>query len=240
VVCFAFFSFSRTKLPNYILPVYPAVALLTARFLERWRRGEIRPPAWTMQAAPACLGLLGVGTVIVLVMLSGVVPASFLQGRSYPGLEKWAWLGLLPFAGAVVTWRCLRRGERTGAVASFAASAIAFLAVVAAGTSVALEPHKAPRELVRAVRDDLTAHEVRVGAYEYFQPSLVFYCRREVQKLKNAEDVVEFLSSPLPVYLFLPAAVWRDVEPSMAGACHLLGRRRDFYRNCDVVVVTNR
>src|SRR5262249_39047799 len=31
VVYFAFFSAARTKLPNYILPIYPAVALLTAR-----------------------------------------------------------------------------------------------------------------------------------------------------------------------------------------------------------------
>src|SRR5262249_55967598 len=32
-VYFVFFSIVRTKLPNYILPLYPAVALLTARVL---------------------------------------------------------------------------------------------------------------------------------------------------------------------------------------------------------------
>ncbi|HMF15221.1 MAG TPA: hypothetical protein VKE94_23060, partial [Gemmataceae bacterium] len=240
VVYFAFFSISQTKLPNYILPIYPAVALMTARFLECWRRGQVHPPAWTMHVAPICLALLGVGTVIALPMLGGVVPARFLGSRTYPGIEKWAGLGLLPLAGAVATWRCIRRGERTAMVASFTASAVAFLAVVAAGVGVALEPHKAPRELVRAVGGDLTAHEVRVGAYQYFQPSLVFYCRREVHQLKSDDDALEFLSCPLPVYLFLPVRVWQQLEPRLTGARHLLTRRRDLYRNCDVVVVTNR
>src|SRR5262249_5078237 len=56
-----FFSAAATKLPNYVLPLYPAVALLTAHFLERWRSGELEVPAWLM---PTCLGgLLFVGAV---------------------------------------------------------------------------------------------------------------------------------------------------------------------------------
>src|ERR1051326_249573 len=39
-VYMVFFSVAHTKLPNYILPLYPAVALLLARSPERWRRGE--------------------------------------------------------------------------------------------------------------------------------------------------------------------------------------------------------
>src|SRR5262249_9037584 len=42
-VYFLFFSLAGTKLPNYVLPLYPPVALLTARFLERWRRGAVHP-----------------------------------------------------------------------------------------------------------------------------------------------------------------------------------------------------
>jgi 4-amino-4-deoxy-L-arabinose transferase-like glycosyltransferase len=240
VVYFAFFSVSRTKLPNYILPMYPAVALLTARFLERWRRGDFQPPAWMLHVGPACLALLGVGTIIVPLMLGGAWSQGFLQGRTYSGLEHLAALGVLPVVGAFVTWRCLRNGRRTGAVTGFAASAVMFLASVAAEGAIALEPYKAPRELVHDLHDNLTSHEVRVGVYQYFQPSLVFYCRREVQKLKNDEDMLEFLNCPLPVYLFLPAAVWERLHPRVTGPCHLLGRRRDLYRNCEVVVVTNR
>ena len=52
-----FFTIVRTKLPNYILPAYPAVALLTASFLDDWRRGRLTLPAWVMPTSLVCLAL---------------------------------------------------------------------------------------------------------------------------------------------------------------------------------------
>src|SRR5262249_22520530 len=132
VVYFAFFSAARTKLPNYILPIYPAIALLTARFLERWRRGAIQPPAWTLHVALVCFALVGAGTIVALLLAGGVWSPRFLHGRHYPGLEKWALAGAVPLLGAAAAWRCLWKGRRTGAVISFAASGIAFLSILAA------------------------------------------------------------------------------------------------------------
>jgi 4-amino-4-deoxy-L-arabinose transferase-like glycosyltransferase len=240
VVYFMFFSFSRTKLPNYILPLYPAVALLTARFLERWRRGEIQLPAWAMHIAPLVLTLLGAGTIVALLMAAGVLPSSFLRERHWPGLEIWASLGAIPLAGAAVTWWFLRRQRRTSTIVGFVASAVVFLGALAAWGVLALEAHKAPRELVNDLPGDLTTREVRVAAYQYFQPSLVFYCQRQVQNLKDHEETLEFLSNPLPVYLFIPAAEWEQLQSRVLLPVRSLGTRRDLYRNCDIVVVTNR
>ena len=36
-----FFTLAATKLPNYVLPIVVPCAVLTARFLERWRRGQL-------------------------------------------------------------------------------------------------------------------------------------------------------------------------------------------------------
>jgi 4-amino-4-deoxy-L-arabinose transferase-like glycosyltransferase len=240
VVYAAFFSVSRTKLPNYILPIYPAVALLTGRFLEQWRRGDVRPPAWMLHVAPLCLALVGVGTIVAILMLGGAWSTNFARGRAFPGVEIWAFVGILPLIGAVVTWRCLLRDRRTGMIGGLVASVAIFLALLAAGGASALEPYKAPRGLVYDIPIDLTAAEVRVGAYRYFQPSLVFYCRREVQKLNTDKAALEFLHSPLQVYLFLPASAWEELQPRSPGSCRVLGRRRDLYRNYDVVVVGNR
>ena len=55
-----------------------------------------------------------------------------------------------------------------------------------------------------------------------------------------SKEVREFLGSPLPVYLFVPAPIWDHLESSVTGRHRVLGRQRDFYRGCDVVVVTNR
>jgi 4-amino-4-deoxy-L-arabinose transferase-like glycosyltransferase len=46
VFIFFFFSYSSSKLPGYILPIFPALALLIAAYLERTRAcSRISPPA---------------------------------------------------------------------------------------------------------------------------------------------------------------------------------------------------
>ena len=106
--------------------------------------------------------------------------------------------------------------------------------------SLAVDAHKAPRALVQAVQAQQTDRDIRVGCYQYFQPSLVFYCRREIQRLQNDEQVLEFLRCPLPVYLFLPAATWDSLQARVNGPHHLLARHEDLYRQHEVVVVMNR
>jgi 4-amino-4-deoxy-L-arabinose transferase-like glycosyltransferase len=243
VVYFGFFTFGQTKLPNYILPIYPAVALIMGQFLDCWRRGEVAVPTWVMRTGFICLALMGIGTAGVLLVAGGVLAPDLVHGRQWPGVERWAALGLLPLAGAAAAWWCLARGRRTAVVASFTAASVLFLGVLAAWGASALEDCKAPKTLVQdAIQfdDDLSAREVRVASYQYFQPSLVFYCRREVRQLKQEQDTLEFLSNPLPVYLILPAARWQTLEAKAPGPHRVLGRRRDLYQNCDVVVVTNR
>jgi hypothetical protein len=118
---------------------------------------------------------------------------------------------------------------------------VVFLGVLAGGGSMALEGRKAPRALTQALLAEQDEPDVRVGCYKYFQPSVVFYSGREVRSLTSAKEVVEFLRCPLRVYLFVPAQVWEnELQTRIQGPCRLLGRRRDLYRNCDVVVVTNR
>jgi 4-amino-4-deoxy-L-arabinose transferase-like glycosyltransferase len=239
-VYFLFFSLAGTKLPNYILPLYPPAALLTARFFERWQRGAVQPAAWAVHVSLATLALVGVGATVGLLVAGGVVPAPFLRGRLLPGLEAWAVLGALPILGAAGAWWCVRRQNRAGVVVSVAAAAVLFIGTLAAGGSVAVDRHKAPRPLVQAFGEPPTAREIRVACYQYFQPSLVFYCRREVERLVDERETLEFLAMPLPVYLFVPAPVWERLQTQVPGPHRLLGRQRDLYRGYDVVVVTNR
>jgi 4-amino-4-deoxy-L-arabinose transferase-like glycosyltransferase len=239
-VYFLFFSCSGTKLPNYILPLYPPIALLTAHFLDAWRRETVRPPAWAIHTSLVCLALIGVGTVVALLLAGGAIEASFLHGRRLPGLERWAVLGGLPLAGTIGAWWCFRRGYRTGLVASVAVASVLFVGGLLSWGGVALDTYKAPRPLVHALESAQTQPEIRVACYQYFQPSIVFYCRREVYRFTEEGQAVEFLRGPLPVYLFVPAADWERLRNRIAGPHRELARHRDLYRGCDIVLVTNR
>lgn len=240
-VYFAAFSVAATKLPNYILPLYPPLALLTGWVLDRWRRGAIAPRPWALHLSLAGLGLVGVGAALILLVLGGALPAEWVPAAPLRGLRPWAAAGLVPVAGAAAAWWCWRRQRRTAVVGAVVATAALFLGILAAFGSAAVESQKAPRGLVWAMRAAQQEADVRVGCYDYFQPSLVFYCGREVKHLVNGPDVADFLRSPLQVYVFVPASTWENnVRFRVGGPYHLLARRRDVYRNCDVVVVTNR
>jgi 4-amino-4-deoxy-L-arabinose transferase-like glycosyltransferase len=239
-VYFVFFSIAGTKLPNYILPLYAPVALLTAHFLDRWRRGVVGPPGWVFAISLACLVLLGLGTTFGVLAASGAVAIPRVSPL-VPGMSPWALLGVVPVGAAVGAAWCLRRQRRNTAVIVLVTTAVVFLGLLAGGGSGALEPRKAPRALTEAFQAQQDEPDIRVGCYRYFQPSLVFYCGREVQGFTDAKEVVEFLRCPLPVYVFVPAPVWeQELQARVKGPWRLLGRRRDLYRNCDVVVVTNR
>jgi 4-amino-4-deoxy-L-arabinose transferase-like glycosyltransferase len=237
---FLFFSLSSTKLPNYVLPLYPPLALVTAHFFDRWRRGLLRPPAWAFPVGLGSLALMGVAVSLGLLAAGGALPVHALRGGTLPGLEQGAVLGLLLVLAAAGGWWCLRRHERTQMVIIVASGAVLFVGGLAAWLGTALNPHKAPRELAGKIHAHPAERDFRVGCYEYFQPSLVFYSRRQVERLESQDDALDFLSSPLPVYLYMPGSVWDAWQANGGKAYHVLGRCRDFYKNCDVVVVTNR
>jgi 4-amino-4-deoxy-L-arabinose transferase-like glycosyltransferase len=237
-VCFVFFSLASTKLPNYILPLYPATAVLTACLLDRWRRGEVRLPAWVMRTSLVCLALLGVAVGVGLLVAGGVVRGPVPAGRLLPGLERCAAVGLLWVAAAAVGGWCLRRGRAAGLIAALSVAAVGF-AVVAGRVARIADHQKAARPLARALPPDQTRRDVRVAAHGWFQPSLVFYCRREVLRLEFPIEILGLLQGPLPAYVFLPSAEWDKFQQICHSPYRLVARHHDLYLGGDVVLVTN-
>ena len=237
LVCFTVMS---TKLPNYILPLYPPMAILMAQFLDRWRVGDVQLPGWGLNIGLACFALMGGLLSIGLLVAGGSVDVPFYSGRHFAGLASWSCLGLIPVGGAALAWWNHCRQNRTGVIASVVAAALLLVGLLAAGPSTVFNEYKATRPLAQALQSAQTEREIRVGCYQYFQPSLVFYCQRRVDRLENEEEALDFLRCPLPVYLYLPEPVWEGMQDKVASPCRILGQHHDLYRKCDVVLVTNR
>jgi 4-amino-4-deoxy-L-arabinose transferase-like glycosyltransferase len=235
-----FFSAAATKLPNYMLPVYPALAILTARFLVRWRNGELVVPKWMMPAAVAALVLVAVAVGGGLLVADGAVNVLPDGARVFPGLRWCAPLALVPLIAAVVMALAVRANDRWRFVRAMAAGSVAFTALAAALPPLVVDSRKAPRELVRISGVGDASRDLRLAHFDWFQPSVVFYAGREVTELNTPECAAKFLAVPTPGYLFVPAQTWEQlVEAKVPVRTQIVARHYDFYRNCEILVVTN-
>jgi len=212
--------------------------LLVGRTLAAWADGARLPGVW-WHGGLVGLVLVGVVTSVGLLAAAGQLPLPGIARavrHPFPELGGGAWLGLVPILGAVGGWWS---GEhRRRALVLLLASGVVYVAGLATLASVALEPHKAPRELVAASGACDRQHEIRLASLDYFQPSLVFYAQREIMQLRTVEEAEAFLRCPLPAYLFLTAPAWEQWRERLPG--YELARRYDLYRRCEVVVVGNR
>ncbi len=237
-VYLAFFSLAQTKLPNYVLPVFPPVAILIARYLVRWQHDKSAAPAWFMPLGLALLAAIGAGVAIGAAVAGGQLWPNLIADRTIPGLAAWSAVGLIPAGGAALGWLALRRQRRGAAISALGLSAVAFLSVLAAGPVRCVDAQKAPRALVAASGAHQPGTEVRTASVGYFQPSLVFYCGREVTELMSVAAAIDFLNGPLPSFLFCPAELAPALLERSPGTV-AVARRRDFYKGWDVVVLRN-
>ena len=131
-----FFSFSRSKLPNYVLPLYPAAVMLSAGFihsLEGRARG-IRLLALVTSVLAAVIVAVGAALLgrklgessgVILLWLSPVIVivlAAVFAFRGGNGLRNWVWANALAMAlfFAVLTGVAIPKVERLQAVKQLA------------------------------------------------------------------------------------------------------------------------
>ncbi len=235
-----FFTLAATKLPNYVLPVIVPCAVLTARILERWRKGQLLVPAWAWTTALAALLLTGVGLGVGLIVAGGVGDWAILRGRFIPGLAAWAWLGAAPVLGALAAWILWRQDRRNGVLACLTLAAVALLAPLAAWGSVVFNGVKPPAPLVELAGARQRATDLRIGVWQLEHlPSLNFYVQRDVVPLQSEKELRGLLRYPLPVYVFLPASAWEKCRANTRELGRAVTRHPDLYRQGEVVVVVN-
>ena len=157
VIPIAFFSISKSKLPAYILPALPPLAILIGWELERIWRGEI--DIW---------GKIGLGLTSLVAAAVGVaLPVYvFREGVAVGGLGFLV-LALPPLigVGALAAFALKKRALATGATMALTAS-------VALAAVVLLFPH---------LSHEISKKDVAVAAFEALKPgeNIVYYRKQK-------------------------------------------------------------
>ena len=184
VLFIGFFSLARTKLPTYINPIYPALAVLTAFYLQNL-------PRW----AERCLLHFNAFFGLLLLLGGGAALVYF-----YPRLAWVALFGLILLLFWQIGLYFSRQNKKNWVVLSqFIAAYIFTLAVVFLGTP-AIDQYKLTKPFALEIKSKLTPNTTII-AYHYFQPSLVFYTQHKVLKTDNPQTVKDIVNQPEQTFI---------------------------------------
>jgi hypothetical protein len=199
LVVFVFFSLSGSKLPAYIAPMFPALALLAGA----WLAGA-HAPRRVMLAQSLLMLLVGV--------VAAVVAPGF--GKSYPGFAPW--LVAAGFIAAAAGFFAMRP-EMHKAVLLLALSGFASCQVALVGHATQAPIYSAAG-LIASVQPPIPreAHVYTVDAYDHTIP---WYLRRTVTMVSYKDELgaaVQWEPGKFVPDLASFARLWRDEQGAYA------------------------
>ena len=167
------FSLAKTKLPSYITPCYPALAMLAGFFVQGWlaRRNELS----------AILYRMSIGTLILVgaVITIGIPIAT----EKYIGGEQWlVVVGLVLVVGGIVMLILDYQGKRKAVVATMGGASVSFtflLMVIAAST---VGRYQTSSHIFAAFNDCRT-EDSQLGTFGCMESTWVYYSKAPVLEL---------------------------------------------------------
>jgi 4-amino-4-deoxy-L-arabinose transferase-like glycosyltransferase len=163
---FVLFELVPTKLPHYILPAYPALAILAAMWIAEEISAESRWQRIFRYAACVQFGL----ATLALAAVPFVLPSRYGSAISIGTAIETA-LGFA--AGAAAILLLLRRDARSAFVAAGACALVFYLALVV-GVAPQLRPLWISERVAALVARDARPNDPPLVAAGYAEPSLLF------------------------------------------------------------------
>ncbi|MFK7792803.1 MAG: phospholipid carrier-dependent glycosyltransferase [Devosiaceae bacterium] len=197
------FELSATKLPHYILPIYPALAILAARMVVY----EKIPNGWLAGIAKALFILIPLAAVI------GMPVVLYLYGDSISPLGTFLGvIGLIFMIGAFLLM--LRSHARASLVVTVVGTLLLYTSAfgfhVPAARTIWITP-----QLV-ATLDNVRCENPEIASLGYNEPSLVLMTRTDLRTLTSARAAADFLSEGPCRAAFIDAPFVEDMFAEIA------------------------
>jgi len=201
---FAVMTLVATKLPHYLLPIWPALALVVAGVLVRRAEGALaeRDERWLRRGMWVFLPV-GITLGLGLLVAPWFLPVAKVRG-------VFCALGLLILVLVALVRREQRAGRWGGAAAVMLAGMVILQAYAGLAALPAVERFKLAPRLAAAIRAR-AGPEVPLATCQFAEPSLVFYARRPMETL-DPDQVAGWAGRPGPGVLVIPREVLASVE----------------------------
>lgn len=206
-VYFLLFSFSRNKQEYYILPLYPAAAFLITGFMSKRVIGR-----------PWAFGLAGL--LALVAALFGLMGSLLFEPSLRFFLPP---LVLLLAACCLAIWR-------NWLLAPALSLFLLFAFAIYSGPLERFKPvYPLSQIMLQQVHSAEDPSEVTLGYFGLTAPSLRFYVDRDIVELYEAEQAVELLSRPRPVYLITDRPGFELLEQQLGEALEIVATQPKLY-----------
>jgi 4-amino-4-deoxy-L-arabinose transferase-like glycosyltransferase len=235
LVWVGFFSLASTKFPHYVVPAYPALALVTAAFVERWVGCAVAYGPLARRTALGTIAIAGIGIFVVV----PIVAPRFLEGDASP-----AWVGVPLVAGAAVGLFLTEQRRLFAAAANLAGMAVVFLIALFAYAAVRVDRHQTNPMIGQAIREHAAGARPQIGLFHSFRPGLVYYSGNPVEILITPESAVaaftDARSDGTAPFVLTTESLYERLAPSLPSDVVVLDRRPLFLKGSKELVLLGR
>jgi 4-amino-4-deoxy-L-arabinose transferase-like glycosyltransferase len=227
-IWFILFSVVSTRLPNYLLPMYPAIALILARYFYDWERDEVDSGVYEFNLCCRALWISGA------VMVVGAYIAAFL----YAADDQWFGLiGAIPVAGALMASRFLDQEKRARVIQTLLVTSFLLAFVIVGIASARIIRYQDSPKFIADAKRYSKGEDFVIGTYRYFRPTVAFYAEKKVTVLQSSRQVADFLSSHPHAFVITPANKHNELREDLRGDVSELSRHRDFLHRDELILL---
>ena len=184
----AFYSLAGTKLPNYVLPVYPMAALGIAALWDAFLSGERLTRRYVGVAFALTMAALAVFAAEVSVFGHARYPDEFAALQRH--LLSVA-IGIAIWLGAATALHALRRPAASFGV--LASTTVMLAGVLIVWTMPLVEAHRPVKEVAERIRSVLQPGDVLIGVGISEQQTLLFYTDHRVEWVDDSTALLELV-----------------------------------------------
>lgn len=205
IPCVILMTLAATKLPHYIIFIWPALSLAVAGTISAAKKDQLIPRdiAWL------CRGVWFFGPQALIMSLSLMIAPFFIPipGLILPGMASG--LVLLGMTISAVYFHRLRKFSLSAAV--LFGGMIVFHVPLLLGVYPAIEYVKVSPHIAREVNSTVEK-DVPVVTYKYSEPSLNFYLGKLTERLSSPDDVIAWVKQSEPGVLIIPKEYLIKIE----------------------------
>jgi 4-amino-4-deoxy-L-arabinose transferase-like glycosyltransferase len=243
MVFVGFFSAAATKLPNYVLPAYPALALATGCLIHRWLTRPEGVHRWWPRLSFGSLALVGCITAISMPLVAkGSIHGRLILEQLGVSTEltgeiaMTGWLGVILVVGGTAGIVLAERQRTNAAMLGLAITAVIFCMSLFAGIAVRVDRHQ-PSPIVAAAIREHSVGDPQIAQFGYFRPSLVYYTDSRVEACKTPQRLIEFLQQSTSSFAITTNEQYDRVAAQLPADVTVIDKCAEFPRRGEVLIL---